>query len=274
MKKNTRRTVSLLSIVGFFMIFATPFFFVILNSLKDRRGAGLMRLSWPEEFHFENYLTVITQNDFIVLRSFMNSAIITVGAIFFLVLCGSMTGYILQRRSGKVTGTVNFFLLIGLMLPPAILPTIWVMQAVGIYRSLFSMILIETALNIPFTVMLYRGYMATIPLEIEEAAIIDGCSPVRLFTDIVFPLLQPVTASAVVLNAVTVFNDFTNPLYFLPGAQNATVQLTLNNFMGRYASSWHLLFADVVLITIPPLVLFIFFNRKIIDGMTAGAIKG
>jgi raffinose/stachyose/melibiose transport system permease protein len=86
--------------------------------------------------------------------------------------------------------------------------------------------------------------------------------------------MLPVTATVVVLSAVNIFNDFVNPLYFLPGVKNPTVQLTLFNFMGRYSSYWNMLFADVVLITIPPLILFIFFNRKIVSGMTAGAIKG
>lgn len=89
-----------------------------------------------------------------------------------------------------------------------------------------------------------------------------------------FPLLKPVTSTIIILNAVTIFNDFTNPLYFLPGNDNVTVQLTLYNFMGRYSSSYNLLFADVLIITIPMLILFLFFNKKIVDGMVAGAVKG
>jgi raffinose/stachyose/melibiose transport system permease protein len=116
--------------------------------------------------------------------------------------------------------------------------------------------------------------MATIPKEIDESAFLDGCSSIRMFFQIHLPLLKPVTSTAIVLSAVTIFNDFTNPLYFLPGAKNATVQLTLYNFMSQFVTSWNLLFADVVLISIPPLVLFIFFNKKIIAGMTDGAIKG
>jgi raffinose/stachyose/melibiose transport system permease protein len=169
---------------------------------------------------------------------------------------------------------INFLILVGLMLPPAILPTIWVMQVIRIYRSLFGMILVEVALNIPFTTMLYRGYTASVPREIEEAAYLDGCDSIRSFVQVIFPLLMPVTATVIVLSSVNIFNDFVNPLYFLPGSQNHTVQLTLYNFMGRYASSWNMLFADVVLITIPPLLLFIFFNKKILSGITAGAIKG
>lgn len=233
-----------------------------------------MNLDLPDALHFENFGDVIATNNFMLVRAFINSVIITAGSILVLVVICALGGYVLQRIAGKFMMGINFLILAGLMVPPAILPTIWVMQVLGIYRSLFGMILVEAALNIPFTTMLYRGYTASIPREIEEAAYVDGCSSVRLFAQIIFPLLIPVTATVIVLSSVNIFNDFVNPLYFLPGSENPTVQLTLYNFMGRYASSWNMLFADVVLITIPPLLLFIFFNRKIVSGITAGAIKG
>jgi raffinose/stachyose/melibiose transport system permease protein len=266
--------VDIIAVVFAFVIFRVPFYFIFLNSLKDRRESGLMNLDWPSSFHFENYSEVIATNNYMMIRAFLNSAIITVGGIALLVIVCALAGYILQRVAGKLMTGVNFLVLTGLMLPPAILPTIWVMDLIGVYRSLFGMILVEVALNIPFTTMLYRGYVATIPREMEEAAYVDGCNSVRLFVQIIFPLMLPVTATVVVLSAVNIFNDFVNPLYFLPGVKNPTVQLTLFNFMGRYSSYWNMLFADVVLITIPPLILFIFFNRKIVSGMTAGAIKG
>ncbi|HKL58542.1 MAG TPA: carbohydrate ABC transporter permease [Sphaerochaeta sp.] len=255
-------------------LYGIPFVFIVFNSLKTRKEAGLMRLSFPNPIQFNNYAEIFGYNDFIVMRSFFNSIFITALSIVLLTVVCSLAGFVLQRRKNKPTNIVNALFLAGLMLPPTILPTIWVMDFIGIYRSLFGMVLVEVALNIPFTVMLYRAYVGTVPLEIEEAAVIDGCPRSNMFCRIVFPLLKPVSSTVIVLNAVTIFNDFVNPLYFLPGAKNSTVQLTLNMFMGRFGSSWHLLFADVVLITLPPLVLFIFFNKKIVDGMTAGAIKG
>jgi raffinose/stachyose/melibiose transport system permease protein len=273
-KKRVILLADIVSMVLAFIIFIVPFYFIFLNSLKNRRESGLMNLKWPDTLHFENYPEVISTQNYMIVRAFLNSVIITAGGIVFLVVICALAGYILQRVTNKLMTGINFLILTGLMLPPAILPTIWVMQVIGIYRSLFGMILVEAALNIPFTVMLYRGYTASIPREIEEAAYVDGCNSVRLFVQIIFPLLLPVTATVVVLSSVNIFNDFVNPLYFLPGSRNPTVQLTLYNFMGRYASSWNLLFADVVLITIPPLLLFIFFNRKIVSGITAGAVKG
>ncbi|MBI9096033.1 MAG: carbohydrate ABC transporter permease [Sphaerochaeta sp.] len=273
-RKKRHIVTELVSLSLAVVLYGIPFIFILLNSLKTRREAGLMKLSLPSPIQFQNYAEVFTQNDYIVVRSFFNSIVITALSIVILIIVCSLAGFILQRRKNKPTNIVNALFLAGLMLPPTILPTIWVMDFIGVYRSLFGMILVEVALNIPFTVMLYRAYVGTVPLEIEEAAVIDGCPRNNLFWRIVFPLLKPVSSTVIVLNAVTIFNDFVNPLYFLPGAKNSTVQLTLYMFMGRYGSSWHLLFADVVLITLPPLALFIFFNKKIVDGMTAGAIKG
>jgi raffinose/stachyose/melibiose transport system permease protein len=255
-------------------IFVTPFYFMLLTSLKNSREAGLLNLSWPSDyFHFENFSQVIRAERFMIVRAFLNSLWITAGSIVFLIVICSLGGYVLQRLSNKFLSVVNLMILTGLMLPPAILPTIWVLNFIGVYRTLFGMILVETALHIPFCTMLYRGFAAALPREMEEAAYVDGCGSWYMFLRIIFPLMLPVTATITVIQSVSIFNDFVNPLYFLPGSRNPTVQLTLYNFMGQFDSAWNLVFADVILITIPPLILFIFFNKKIVSGITAGAIK-
>ena len=276
MKKQKRITLlgDILGCIFAILIFATPFLFMLVNALKDRRGANLLQLSLPTEWMWENFKQVFEANDYQILTAFKNSFILTVGSLILLIVVGSRAGYVLQRRNDKTTNTISTLVMTGLMIPPAILPTIWIMQGLHIYKTMTGMILVETALQIPFTIMLYRGFMNTIPVELEEAGYIDGCTRGKLFAQIVFPLLKPVTSTIIILNAVTIFNDFTNPLYFLPGNENVTVQLTLYNFMGRYSSSYNLLFADVLIITIPMLILFLIFNQKIVDGMVAGAVKG
>lgn len=276
MKRQKRLTLlgDILGCIFGILIFATPFIFMLLNALKERREANLLELSLPEEFMWSNFAEVFEANDYLIVTAFKNSIILTVGAVVVLIIVGSMAGYVLQRRNDRTTKAVSTLVMTGLMIPPAILPTIWVMQGLHIYKTMFGMILVEAALQIPFTIMLYRGFMNTIPVELEEAGYIDGCTRGKMFVQIVFPLLKPVTSTIIILNAVTIFNDFTNPLYFLPGTGNSTVQLTLYNFMGRYSSSYNLLFADVLIITVPMLILFLIFNQKIVDGMVAGAVKG
>lgn len=274
---NRKKKNLVLDIVGVLFVivfFITPFFFMFINALKSKKEANLMRLTLPTEIHWENFSEVIKAGNYQVFRAFMNSAIITIGTVLLIVIVCSMAGYVIQRRKGKAVQVLTFFIMAGLMIPAAVLPTIWLLQILHLYKTMIGMILIETALSIPFAIILYRGYIASVPVELEEAGYIDGCNRFSIFSKIIFPLLKPITSSVVILNAVSTFNDFTNPLYFLPGAKNATIQLTLYNYMGKYASSYNLLFADAFIITLPMIILFLFFNKQIVAGMTAGSVKG
>ena len=165
-------------------------------------------------------------------------------------------------------------MLAGLVIPPAIVPTIFVLQSLGLFKTLFGLILVEVAFTMPFAILIFRAFMSAIPRELDEAAIIDGAGPVTLFRRVTFPLLRPAIITVIVVASVAIYNDFVNPLYFLPGNDNVTAQLTLFSFQSQFSTRWQLLFTDVLLITIPPLIMFMFFQRQIVSGMTAGAVKG
>jgi ABC-type sugar transport system, permease component len=270
-----RAAVEIFAVLVSVVVFLVPFAYVILTSMKSPSEASDFSLSLPAKWLFvENYGAVLTAQNGIVIRAFANSTLITALSILVLVAVCAMAGYVLERRPSRFTGLVGFLVLAGLMIPPSVVTTIWVLKGIGLYKTIPGIVLIEVALSFPFSAILYKNFMVSVPRELDEAALIDGCSGARLFAQIIFPLLKPVTATVIVLSAVGIFNDFTNPLYFLPGAKNATVQLTLYNFMSMYVTNWNLLFADVVLISLPPLALFIFFNRQIVAGMTAGSVKG
>jgi raffinose/stachyose/melibiose transport system permease protein len=276
MSQGIRRySVEIIAVLLSVVIFWIPFYFVIVNALKDKQESSLLNLSWPTTIHFfENMKEVITARNYMLLHAFFNSTVITIISIAVLVTVCAMTGFVMQRRKDKVTPWLSFLVLSGLIIPPAIVPTIWVLNGLGLFKTMTGLILVEVALGFPFGVLLYRGFMSAIPREIDEAAVVDGCSGFKLFFKIIFPLLQPVTSTIIVTSSVGIFNDFTNPLYFFPGAKNATVQLTLYNFQSQFLTQWNLLFMNILLITLPPLFLFIFFNKKIVAGMTAGAVKG
>ena len=274
-KKRKLLIADILVLAGSLLIFGVPLYFLVVNSFKTQKDARQLSISWPKTFAIlENYKEAFSNQHYMIVRAFFNSVIITFFTVVGLLIICSMAGYVIQRRKDKVTKAANTMILTGLMIPPAIMPTIWVMQKVSIYKTIPGMILVEIALGIPFTIMLFRGYMGAIPREIEEAARIDGCGRFRIFFSVIAPLLTPIASTIVILQAVTVFNDFVNPLYFLPGNENVTIQLTVYNFMGKFSNKYNLLFADIVIVTIPMLLLFIFFNKKIIDGMAAGAVKG
>jgi len=257
------------------VIFWIPLYFVFVNAMKSAPEAALMNLKWPSNVQlWQNIVDVVAARDYMLVRAFWNSSVLTVLSLVGLVVVCSMAAFVIQRRNDKASPWIMFVVLSGLIIPPAIVPTIWVLNELYLFKKMIGLVLVEVALGFPFCVMLYRGFMAAIPREIDEAAVVDGYGGYRLFFTIIFPLLQPVTATIVVTQAVFIFNDFTNPLYFFPGSKNATVQLTLYNFMSQFVSQWNLLFTDILLITIPPLLLFIFFNKKIVAGMTAGSVKG
>jgi raffinose/stachyose/melibiose transport system permease protein len=257
------------------VFFVVPFVFILLTAVKDEFEALLLEFSLPTTWQpWENVKAVFAERDYMLVTAFKNSTILTVVSVAALVVLCSLVAFVLQRRPGRVADVVNMLILSGLIIPPAIVPTIWVLQTLGLFKTLPGLILVEIAFSMSFTVLLFRAFIATIPKDLDEAAVIDGCSGLSLFFRVIFPLLRPVTITTVLTNSVFIFNDFVNPLYFTPGDENATVQLTLYNFLAQYGTEYNLLFMNIVVITIPPLLVFIFFNRKIVDGMTAGAVKG
>lgn len=263
------------AIVVSFFIFVIPFVFILLMAMKDRRQSLQRDFSWPEGFHlWENLVEVVTTRNWMMVTAFVNSTIMTVASVTILVILSAMVGFVLARRAAKWNAPIEFLILAGLMIPPAVVPTIWLLQGLKLFGTLHGMILIEVAYNLPFSIILYRAFIATIPRELDEAATIDGARPLDVFFRVVLPLLWPVTVTNIVVQSVGIFNDFTNPLYYLPGNGNATVQLTLFNFQSQFNTSYNLLFTNILLITIPPLLVFLFFNRQIVAGVTAGAVKG
>jgi raffinose/stachyose/melibiose transport system permease protein len=270
-----RWAIGTVAIVVSFVVFLVPFVFIILQAAKNPAEAADLSFSLPTKWViWQNLVDVLQSNDGQVVRSFVNSGILTVASVAVMVVIAAMVGYVLQRKPGRLNPLINFFVLAGLIVPPAVVPTIWVLQGIGIFKTLPGMILIEATFGLSFCILLFRAFVATIPRDLDEAAVLDGSGPIRLFFTVVLPLLRPVVITVILVQSVAVFNDFAGPLYFLPGADNSTVQLTLYNFQSQTLSQYNLLFMDVLLITIPPLILYVFFNRQIVAGMTSGAIKG
>jgi raffinose/stachyose/melibiose transport system permease protein len=275
MKLIRRYGLDAFAILATGIVFVVPFLFILALAMKNKREASLRDFTWPSEIHlWQNMVEVIQTRDFMLVLAFWNSTILTVGAVTILVILGAMAGFVLQRRPSGLGRIASFLVMLGLMMPPAVVPTIWVLQSLGMFKTMHGMILIEVAYGLAFCILLFRAFVATIPREVDEAAIIDGAGPVRLFFSVILPLLRPVVVTVVVVQSVAIFNDFTNPLYYLPGKQNVTVQLTLYNFQSQFQTAYNLLFTNILLITIPPLIVFLFFSRQIVSGMTAGAIKG
>jgi raffinose/stachyose/melibiose transport system permease protein len=274
-KPGRNYLLSAVAILASIVVFVIPFAFIVLTAVKDRQQAALLDFSWPHQLRIvQNFVEVLQARDYMLVIAYINSTILTVASVTGMVVLAAMAGFVLQRRRSRWNPFINFLVLSGLIIPPAVVPTIWVLQRLGLFRTMSGLILIEIAFGLSFCILLFRAFVATIPRELDEAAVIDGAGPLRLFFQVIFPLLRSVIVTVVVVQSVAVFNDFVNPLYFLPGDQNATVQLTLYNFQSQFTTQYNLLFMNILLITIPPLVMFLFFNRQIVAGMTSGAVKG
>jgi raffinose/stachyose/melibiose transport system permease protein len=263
------------AVVASVVVFIVPFAFILVTAMKTPAEANLLEFTWPTEIALvDNVRTVLETRDYLLVIAFINSVILTVASVTGMVVLGAMVAFVLQRRKTRWNGLINLLVLSGLIIPPAVVPTIWVLQGIGLFRTMPGLILVQIAFGLSFTILLLRAFIATIPRDLDEAATLDGAGPLRLFFRVIFPVLRSVVVTVVVVQSVAVFNDFQNALYFLPGERNATVQLTLYNFQSQLSTQYNLLFTNILLITIPPLVMFLFFNRQIVAGMTSGAVKG
>jgi raffinose/stachyose/melibiose transport system permease protein len=265
----------LISLIVIGLIFVVPFIFIFLMASKTGPEAAQFQFSAPSQSQlFENIRTVLEFRDGRMFLALWNSTLLTVSSITLIVLLSALVAYVMQRRQDRMATLASSIMLAGLIIPPAVVPTIFVLQNIGLYRNLFGLIMVEVAVTMPFAIITLRAFMASIPREIDEAAIIDGASPMHVFFMIILPLLRPAIITVVVVSSVGIYNDFAGPLYFLPGAENVTVQLTMYSYISQFTSQWHLLFANVLVITVPPLLMFLFFQRQIVAGMTSGAVKG
>ncbi|MDF2731625.1 MAG: transporter permease subunit [Desertimonas sp.] len=257
------------------VVFVIPFAFIALTAVKDRAQSAELDFSWPTSWPvWGNIVEVVTTRDNLLVTAMRNSFVVTIVAVALLIVFCSMTGFVMERRRDRMSALASALVLAGLIIPPAVVPTIYVLQEINLFNSLWGLVLVEVAYIAPFSIILFRAFVATIPRQLDEAAMIDGCTGLALFFRVVFPLLRPVTITVILTASVAIYNDFVNPLYFLPGSDNATVQLTLYNFQSQFNTQWNLLFMDVLLITVPALIMFIIFNRKIVAGLTTGAVKG
>ncbi len=267
--------VDTITLVVVVILFIVPFLFLILTASKTSKEAALFGFTWPSQFQlFQNIGTVLEYSDRRMILAMWNSTLLTVGSVTLMVLLSGLAAYIMQRRSDRMSSIASALLLAGLIIPPAIVPTIFLLQQLGIYKTIIGLIFVEVGQHLPFCVLIFRAFVGSIPRELDEAAVIDGASPLRVFFQIILPLLKPAMVTIIVVQSVAVYNDFAGPLYFLPGNQNVTVQLTLYSFISQFNSDYNLLFANALLITIPALIMYIFFQRQIVAGLTSGAVKG
>lgn len=251
------------------------FYFVIITSFKNKAESARLDLALPKEWRIlENYTYIFQYQHGALLKAFKNSILLTLISITFLVFASAATAYILQRRKGLIGNISDKLIIAGLIVPAAIIPTYWVLDKLHVDNTLLGLCLVEVASLFPFATMLYKGYIGSLPTEIDEAAVIDGCGSFNLFRCIIFPLLKPITATVIILRSIVVYNDFQNPQYFMSGSSTQTVQSFVYSLKSTWTTDYGYLFAAAIVVSLPLIILYIFLNQKILEGMTMGSVKG
>ena len=259
------------TVVGHWIVY----YFIFVTAAKGQAEAARLTLSLPKEWMLvENIKHVLTFNNGLFIKSFWNSVRLTVFSIGILVIVSAMTAYIMQRKRNCLAKISDKLIVAGLIVPASVIPTYWVLSLLGVANTLPGLVLVEVATLFPFAVMMYKGFIATLPRELDEAAVIDGCGAVRLFFRIIFPMLKPITMAIIILRSIVVYNDFQNPQYYMSGSNSQTVQLCVFLFKSSFTSNFGHLMAAVIVVSLPLVILYIFLNKYIMEGMTAGAVKG
>lgn len=249
-----------------------PFLIVIFNAFKTKSEAINMSLTLPTEWHFENFAKV--WHDGNILRSYGNSLIISVGSVAVSVIFSALCAFVLSRNRTKLNRALYIYFSLGLMFPLSMVTVVKVMRTIGLYNSLTGVVLLFSALLIPMSIFLYYGFVSGIPVELDEAAIVDGAGPIRLFFQVILPIMKPVTVTVIMINFLSAWNDFTTPLYLLPDPDKAVVVQQVYNFYGTFTASWNLVSATILFAIVPILIVYIIGQKYIISGMVTGAVKG
>jgi raffinose/stachyose/melibiose transport system permease protein len=245
---------------------------ILVNSVKDIREAALFQLSLPSKWAWENYRVVVTQSH--ILRGFKNSFILCVFVVVLDCLCASMAAFGIQRRWVKSRRAAYYLFILGLIVPVSIIPTIKLMMDLRIHNTYPGIILYYTATVMPFSVFLFTGFMKSVPREIDEAALVEGCRSLRLYFQIIVPMLIPALVTVTIVVTAAVWNDFFAPFYLISDSRKWTIILKVFSFISQYQTNWGLVFAFMVLVISPVLIIYLLLQNYIISGLTAGSLKG
>lgn len=251
---------------------AFPVYLIVVNALKTKVQASSMGVELPTTLEWENFATVIDKGK--LVTSFLNSMLYATASTLLGTIVAAMAAFVLSRARTPLRRFLYFFIILGIALPINFVTLTAIMQATHLINTKFGIILLYAATQVPFAVFLIYGFIATIPRELDEAAIIDGCNPLQLFFMVILPLLKPVLVTAAILNFLGVWGDFLFPLYYLNSSANWPMTLAVYNFFGQYQQDWSLVSADILLTIIPVLVVYLLGQRFILSGLTSGSVKG
>jgi len=273
-KKYTKKTfISEVLIICAAVIFMIPMYYLVVSTFKNQKQILENPLALPASLSLENYKKALATMDY--WKNFGNSLLITGVSVLIVIILGSMAAYSISRHKTKLSRFISVLFLMGFMIPAqtTMLPLFTVMKNLHLINTYRGMILLHSNQCI-FAFMMYKGFIQTIPLELEEAAKIDGCNMWQLFWSVTFPLLKPITITIAIFNVMWIWNDFMLTYLFLNSSSKATLIMQVFNGMGAFSNDWSMMMPALVLALLPMVVFYLFMQKQIVEGVASGAVKG
>ena len=252
-----------------------PIYYLVVTTFKPPAGAAARPLGLPAHFTLENYKNALAAMEY--GRALRNNLIIAGCAVALLLVFASMAAYVIARSPKKIFRRMYSVFMVGLIVPfqIAIIPLYKIVSGLHLMNTLPGVVLIDVfCINLPLSIFLFRGFINTVPKELEEAAYMDGCGVLRTFWQIIFPLLKPIVSTVAILDALAVWNDFMTPLLFLQSPQKGVLLQEVYKNVGPFSTNWTSFFPMLVLATLPLVVFYLIMQKSIIEGVVAGSVKG
>jgi raffinose/stachyose/melibiose transport system permease protein len=275
--KKRRKTIGIIAL-GFLILYAFvsayPLVFTLIASFKTDQEIFSNPFGFPTFFSFDNYIRAWTISR--LPRYFLNSIILSVSVCVLLVILGSMTAYGISRFRFKYSNLLFIYFLMGMMIPAqsTIIPIAFNVGRLGIRDSLPLVILIISAFQFPITLLIFTGFMRTIPSELEEAAVMDGCNTLNVYARIILPLSSPAIITVTILNFLVAWNNILFPLVLLNSDSVKPIAIGMLGFFARHTSDYSGMMAAVVMTCLIPFLVYVFAQEKVEQGLMSGAVKG
>lgn len=256
------------------LLFLAPFYFLFVNSVKSFGEILSDAAAWPQTFNWSNYAKAWELARF--SEAFRNSLIVTIISVLLIALFSAMAAYRMVRADSKFNRLLLLLFVAAMVVPfqTIMIPILQVVNVLGVNNSIPGLLMTNLGLSIPMAIFLFHGFIKSVPLEIEEAATVDGCNPLTVFFRIVLPLLKPMLMTIIVLNALGIWNDYLLPSLILQAPELRTIPLATFSFFGQYTKQWDMALPALALGIAPIIVFYLFMQRYIVEGIAAGSVKG
>lgn len=269
-RKYVSVKITILSLIA--CVYIIPVLMMILGAFKTKGEAIRFDLSLPEKIQWENLAYVMEHGN--VWTGYFNSIVMTASATFIVLLFGSLAGIYVGRRVERLSAFIYNYFILGLTVSMQIATTFAMLKSLNMYGSRAGVILIYAGMQMPFTVMTFSSFVKGIPRDIDEAAIIDGCSSIPLIFSVLLPIMKPILITNLIVTAISTWNNFMVPLFYLDSSDKWTIPIMVYNFFGKYARNWNYVFMMLLITILPVVILYLCLQKYIVEGMTAGAVKG